>query len=71
MPSNSEPEINDILSRWVNAVQAEDLTGIRANHAPDIPMFDVPPFASQGLDAYMETWNTFYSSRLPDLSSFA
>jgi ketosteroid isomerase-like protein len=36
---------------------------IRANHDPGILMFDVPPpFSSQGLGAYMATWETFFSS---------
>ena len=35
---------------------------IRAAHDPHILMFDVPPpLQSQGLDAYMATWETFYS----------
>lgn len=64
MNSNSEAEINDLFLQWVKAVRAEDLAGIRANHAADILMFDVPPpFVSRGLDAYMETWKTFYSSQ--------
>jgi ketosteroid isomerase-like protein len=38
------------------------MAGIRANHDPDILMFDVPPpFLSRGLDAYMATWETFFS----------
>jgi ketosteroid isomerase-like protein len=32
------------------------------DHDPDILMFDVPrPFLSRGLDAYMATWETFFS----------
>jgi uncharacterized protein (TIGR02246 family) len=59
--SNPETEINDLFSRWVSAVQAEDLAGIRANHASDVLMYDVPlPFFSRGLDAYMETWKIFF-----------
>ena len=61
MNSNPETEINDLFSRWVSAVQAEDLAGIRANHASDMLMYDVPlPFVSRGLDAYMETWKLFF-----------
>jgi ketosteroid isomerase-like protein len=45
-------------------VREEDLAGIRANHDPDILMFDVPPpFLSRGLDAYMATWQKFYPSQ--------
>ncbi|MES2222362.1 MAG: nuclear transport factor 2 family protein [Acidobacteriota bacterium] len=64
MKSKAEVEIVDLFARWVAAVQAEDLSGIRGNHATDILMFDVPPpFLSRGLDAYMETWNIFFSSQ--------
>ncbi len=64
MNSNPETEINDLFSRWVSAVQTEDLAGIRANHAPDMLMYDVPlPFVSRGLDAYMETWKFFFLSQ--------
>lgn len=44
-------------------MQREDLAAIRADHDPDILMFDVPPpFVSRGLDAYMATWRLFFSS---------
>jgi ketosteroid isomerase-like protein len=42
-------------------VKDEDFAAIRANHDPDGLMFDVPgPFLSRGLNAYMETWQTFF-----------
>jgi ketosteroid isomerase-like protein len=45
-------------------VRDENLPGIRANHEPDILMFDVPlPFLSRGLEAYMATWQIFYPSQ--------
>ena len=38
-------------------------SGIRADHDPEMLMFDVPPpFLSRGLDAYMETWQIFYAN---------
>ena len=52
-----------LIQRWAEAVRREDLTAIRADHDPDILMFDVPPpFSSRGLDAYMATWRLFFSS---------
>jgi ketosteroid isomerase-like protein len=64
LPSNPETEIADLFSRWVSAVQAENLAGIRANHAYDMLMYDLPlPFVSRGLDAYMETWKLFFPSQ--------
>ena len=49
--------------RWAKAVRDEDRAAIRADHDPDMLMFDVPPpFLSRGLDAYMATWETFFSA---------
>jgi ketosteroid isomerase-like protein len=55
-------EIRELIERWVAAVRAEDREAIRAEHDSEILMFDVPPpFLSQGLDAYMATWELFFS----------
>jgi uncharacterized protein (TIGR02246 family) len=60
---NDEAEIRALIERWAKAVREEDRPAIRAGHDPGILMFDVPPpFLSQGLDAYMTTWETFFSS---------
>jgi uncharacterized protein (TIGR02246 family) len=57
-----EAAIRSLIVRWAQAVREEDRTGIRRDHDPQILMFDVPPpFLSRGLDAYMETWETFFS----------
>ena len=57
-----EAAIRALIERWSQAVRDENRPGIRADHDADILMFDVPPpFASRGLDAYMATWDTFYS----------
>jgi uncharacterized protein (TIGR02246 family) len=58
-----EREIGALIERWCKAVREQDLKGIRADHDPDILMFDVPPpFLSRGVDAYMATWELFLSS---------
>jgi ketosteroid isomerase-like protein len=60
--SRDELEIRELIARWAKAVREEDRTGIRADHDSEILMFDVPPpFSSQGLDAYMATWETFFA----------
>src|SRR5580704_12366988 len=60
--ATNEAEIRDLITRWSQAVQNEDLAGIRADHDTDILMFDVPPpFLSRGLEAYMATWQTFFA----------
>lgn len=60
---NDEREIRALIARWSKAVRDQDMEGIRADHDPDILMFDVPPpFLSRGLDAYMATWDMFLAS---------
>ena len=61
VPDN-EGEIRALIERWAKAVREENRAAIRADHDPDILMFDVPPpFLSRGLDAYMATWELFFS----------
>lgn len=63
--TNNETAILEIFNKWAAAVRAENIDGIRANHSPDILMFDVPPpLFSRGLDAYMDTWELFYKSQV-------
>jgi uncharacterized protein (TIGR02246 family) len=60
--TTNEAELRALIARWSQAVRDQDLAGIRADHDPDILMFDVPPpILSRGLDAYMATWNMFYN----------
>jgi ketosteroid isomerase-like protein len=50
--TSNETVIREIFDKWAAAVRAEDINGIRANHSPEMLMFDVPPpFFSRGLDA--------------------
>lgn len=61
--SDDESEIRALIERWAQAVRNEDRAAIREHHDPDMLMFDVPPpFLSRGLDAYMATWEMFFSS---------
>jgi ketosteroid isomerase-like protein len=61
---DDEAALRQLIAQWAKAVRDEDLPGIRANHDPDILMFDVPPpFLSRDLDAYMTTWQIFYPSQ--------
>jgi ketosteroid isomerase-like protein len=61
--SNGEAEIRRLIERWSKAVREENRAAIRADHDTGVLMFDVPPpFLSRGLDAYMATWETFFSS---------
>jgi uncharacterized protein (TIGR02246 family) len=58
--ASDEEEVRELIARWSKAVREQDLPGIRADHDPDLLMFDVPPpFSSRGLDEYMATWQTF------------
>jgi uncharacterized protein (TIGR02246 family) len=59
--SEDEAALRELIEQWAKAVRDENLPGIRANHDPDILMFDVPPpLLSRGLEAYMATWQLFY-----------
>jgi ketosteroid isomerase-like protein len=61
--STNETEIRALIDRWAKAVRDENRPGIRADHDAGMLMFDVPPpFLSQGLEAYMATWETFFSA---------
>lgn len=56
--------IRTLIDRWAAAVRKEDFASIRADHDPNILMFDVPPpFLSRGLDAYMTTWQLFFANQ--------
>jgi uncharacterized protein (TIGR02246 family) len=60
--STDELDIRALIERWARAVREVDTAGVRADHDSELLMFDVPPpFLSKGLDAYMETWETFWS----------
>ena len=62
--TKDETAIREIFDQWAAAVRKEDINGIRANHSPDMLMFDVPPpLMSRGIDAYTETWQLFYRSQ--------
>ena len=61
--SPDERAIRALIERWATAVRAEDRAAIRADHDPDMLMFDVPPpLQSRGLDEYMATWEMFFDS---------
>jgi ketosteroid isomerase-like protein len=57
-----EVVVRATIEAWAAAVRRRDVAGILRNHASDIVMFDVPPpFQSKGIEAYRETWNSFFS----------
>jgi ketosteroid isomerase-like protein len=52
MTNKDEVDIQALIQRWAKAVREENRPGIRADHDPEMLMFDVPPtFLSRGLDA--------------------
>jgi ketosteroid isomerase-like protein len=60
--STNESEIRVLIDRWAKAVGDQNRPAIRADHDAGMLMFDVPPpFLSRGLEAYMATWETFFS----------
>lgn len=62
MNMNDESAIRDVITRWVEAVQAQNVDGVLADHDPDIVMFDVPPpyDGVRGIEAYRESWPPFF-----------
>src|SRR5262245_18327824 len=56
--SSDDEQIRTLIERWAGAVHAGDMSGVLADHADDIVMFDVPPpyEGVRGIDAYRETW---------------
>jgi ketosteroid isomerase-like protein len=59
---SDESEIRQLIERWARAVREKNLPDILSHHAAEMVMFDVPPpFESQGIDAYRESWHLFYS----------
>ena|ERR1043166_1819407 len=60
---DNERDIWTVIENWAKAVRNKDMDSILAHHSEDIVMYDVPkPFQSVGIDAYRNTWDTFYSS---------
>ena len=59
---NDERAIRDVFTRWVEAMRAQDLEGVLADHDPNIVMFDVPPpyDGVRGIDEYRESWPPFF-----------
>jgi uncharacterized protein (TIGR02246 family) len=62
--SQDEMNIQALIERWAKAVREENRSGIRADHDSEMLMFDVPPpLVSREIEAYMTTWETFFSSQ--------
>ncbi|MBC6457401.1 nuclear transport factor 2 family protein [Actinomadura sp. HBU206391] len=61
MPADEE-EIRTLIEHWTEAVHRGDMSGVLADHAKDIVMFDVPPpyEGVRGIDAYREAWPSFF-----------
>jgi uncharacterized protein (TIGR02246 family) len=61
-PRDDEHQIRSLIERWAEAVHEGDLESVLADHDEEIVMFDVPPpdDGVRGLDAYRETWPSFF-----------
>jgi ketosteroid isomerase-like protein len=55
--ADDEQQIRTLIERWAEAVDGGDMSGVLADHADYIVMFDVPaPYEGvRGIDAYRET----------------
>jgi ketosteroid isomerase-like protein len=57
----NESQISTLIEQWANAVRAQDMDGVLANHTADVVMFDVPaPLQSRGIEEYKKTWELFF-----------
>ncbi|HEY4030006.1 MAG TPA: nuclear transport factor 2 family protein [Caulobacteraceae bacterium] len=57
----AEADVRKVIEDWAGAVRRRNLDGILRHHAADVVMFDVPPpFESRGIEAYRQTWTTFF-----------
>ena len=59
--SADEAAIRTLVQDWAAAVRREDMEAVLSRHTSDLLMFDVPPpFQVRGIDAYRETWKSFF-----------
>jgi uncharacterized protein (TIGR02246 family) len=60
--TDDEGQIRTLVESWADAVHGGEMSGVLADHADDIVMFDVPPpyEGVRGIDAYRETWPSFF-----------
>jgi uncharacterized protein (TIGR02246 family) len=60
--NSDETALRSLIENWAKAVRDRDLAAIRADHDQHMLMFDVPPpTVLHGLDAYMASWDAFFS----------
>jgi ketosteroid isomerase-like protein len=57
-----EAAVRELITRWVEAIQKQNMDGVLADHDPDIVQFDVPPpyDGVRGIDSYRDTWPPFF-----------
>lgn len=63
---NSNVQIIQLLDEWVRSVQEKNLDGSINKHADDVVM----PLQSNGLAAYAQTWELFFSNNKGGNESF-
>ncbi len=63
MPSNDTTEIRALIVRWAEAIRAQNIAGVLADHSPDMLMFDVPPpLQLSSVESYKRSWEPFFAS---------
>ena|SRR5688572_18933078 len=67
MSSTDQAEVRGIIERWCAAISAEDRSGILAQHAQDVLMFDFPNEV-EGIGAYDRTWDFFFRDKKGPIS---
>src|ERR1700722_3912242 len=60
--SENEAAVGGVIESWTAAVRRRDTARILENHSPDTARSAVQAtFQSRGIDAYRQTWDTFFS----------
>ena len=63
MRSNDTIAIRALIVQWAEAICAQNIASILADHSPDILMFDVPPpLQLNGIESYKRSWEPFFAA---------
>jgi ketosteroid isomerase-like protein len=53
--------VQRMIERWAHTIETGDRSGILADHADDLLMFDFPSVV-RGIAAYDKTWDFFFAN---------
>lgn len=59
---NAEAQVRQQVEDWARAVSRQILAAIVVRHSSDMLMFDLPAAIVRGIDAYKQTWDSFFTA---------